>query len=99
MLYCRGKYAQQLSPGGLCGCSTSAPHGGRTSERGAYGHLYLGGSAGLTTTSEGDYATLLRDRRGTPGAVGGYGTPTGSAASRGPGERSIAEVVGRGQRT
>src|SRR2546430_8575478 len=67
---CPGSHAQPLPLKGLDDWWTSTRHGSSTSGRGAYGHLYLGGSAGPTPASEGDYATLLRDRRGTPGATG-----------------------------
>src|SRR5262249_40780812 len=72
--YCRGSgaRAQRSSRSGLTAWWTSAPYGSSTSGREGYGHLHLGGSAGPPTASEGDYATLLRDRRRTPGATRGH---------------------------
>src|SRR5262245_23015848 len=93
-----GKHAQLISPDGLYGSSISAPHGGSASEKGAYGHLYAGGSAVLTTASKGDYPALPRHRRGTPGTVGVDAASPGSAPPRGAGARSAAEAGSRGQR-
>jgi len=45
---CPGSHAQPLPLKGLDDWWTSTRHGSSTSGRGAYGHLYLGGSAGPT---------------------------------------------------